>query len=195
MSDSEKRPIGGDFEQNGYESEPKNGGENLNGGNGYTNGNLNGEEFFGEQNQNSNGGNYFGNDFSNGSGNGYSQNGYGGYNPNFNGYNYGNDFIDPKDEKKGLGIASMILGIISVVCCCLDGYPLVCAVIAIVFSALRMKVKADGFSIAGLVLGIIGVLFNGSVLLLYVTGVLDQIAYEMEQLESVLELIGALIRK
>ena len=60
----------------------------------------------------------------------------------------------------GFGLASMILGIISILCCCLLGAPIVLAITAVVFAILRMTVKPDGFSIAGLVTGIIGMIFN-----------------------------------
>ena len=60
----------------------------------------------------------------------------------------------------GLGIASMVLGIVSVLCCCFFGMPILLSVTAIVFASLRMSKKPDGFSIAGLVTGIVGVVFN-----------------------------------
>ena len=75
-----------------------------------------------------------------------------------------------KKRYKGFGIASMILGIVSVICCCLDGVAIIFAILAIVFSAIRMKVKADGFAIAGLVTGIIGAIFKIVMLLLVILG-------------------------
>lgn len=65
----------------------------------------------------------------------------------------------PKKQNNGFAIASMVLGIISVLCCCIDYVSIVIAVIAIVFFAVDRKTngKSSGMAIAGLVLGIFGI--------------------------------------
>lgn len=62
----------------------------------------------------------------------------------------------------GFAIASMVLGIISIVCCCISYFALVCAVAAIVFFIVDYKInkKASGMAIAGLICGIFGVLIG-----------------------------------
>ena len=52
------------------------------------------------------------------------------------------------EEKKGLSIASMVLGIVSLVLCCIVYISVPCALLA-------MKKGGKGMAIAGLVLGII----------------------------------------
>lgn len=64
------------------------------------------------------------------------------------------------EEKKSaaFSVASLVLGILSLVCCCLFPVAGVCAVLAIVFAFIsRSRLgQLDGMSIAGLVCGIIG---------------------------------------
>lgn len=60
-----------------------------------------------------------------------------------------------KTESKGLSIASMVLGIISVVLCCFAYISIPCAILAIIFGIVGMKKGGKGMGIAGLVLGII----------------------------------------
>lgn len=76
-------------------------------------------------------------------------------------------FADQKNEKtgKGLAITSMVFGILSVVsfCCCCFLPPISIAfgVVAIVLAIIYSKKagKLDGMALAGLILGIIGVVF------------------------------------
>ncbi len=72
-----------------------------------------------------------------------------------------------KKPKNGYAIASLVLGIVSVLsccCCCTSGMGLivmgVCAILAIVFAFVSKKNSAgkmDGKAIAGLVLGIVAI--------------------------------------
>ncbi len=62
-----------------------------------------------------------------------------------------------KTESKGLSIASMVLGIISVVLCCFAYISIPCAILAIIFGIVGMKKGGKGMGIAGLVLGIIAI--------------------------------------
>ena len=90
-----------------------------------------------------------------------------------------------------LGIVSMILGIVSITCCCLFGAPIVLAITALVFAILRMSVSPDGFSIAGLVTGIIGLIFNALMLVFVFSG---EAEIDIEGIESMLESIDDAIR-
>ncbi|MBQ7046962.1 MAG: hypothetical protein IJN85_04385 [Oscillospiraceae bacterium] len=58
----------------------------------------------------------------------------------------------------GLGVASMVLGILSFVVCFLVGYVnIACAILAVILGAIAVKKggKGKGMGIAGLVLGIV----------------------------------------
>ena len=94
------------------------------------------------------------------------------------------EFNQPKGKFYGFGIASMILGIISITCCCVFGAPILFAILAVVFAIITMSKGANGFAIAGLVTGCIGVILNGIVLMIIFGGGLD---IYLEELESVLE--------
>ncbi len=124
----------------------------------------------------------------NGQNNGFPQSEQNYYNGYTGGYYDGQQGLNESfpGDRKGFGIASMVLGIVSVVCCCIDGLPILLAILAIIFAALRMKIKSDGFAIAGLVLGIVGVLFNGLMVFLLMTGIADMY---IEQIESTMQAI------
>lgn len=62
-----------------------------------------------------------------------------------------------QDENKGFSIASMVLGIISIVLFCIWYLSIPCAILAIIFGIVGMKKGGKGMAIAGLVLGIIAV--------------------------------------
>ena len=59
------------------------------------------------------------------------------------------------EEKKGMSIASMVLGIVGLLV-----FALPCGILAIIFSILGKKKGGKGFATAGLVLGIIDVIFG-----------------------------------
>lgn len=59
------------------------------------------------------------------------------------------------NESKGLSIASMVLGIVSVVMLCLYYISIPCAILAIIFAIVGRKKGGKGMATAGLVLGII----------------------------------------
>ena len=62
-------------------------------------------------------------------------------------------------DKNGMAVASLVLGIIAVCCCCVSGLSLVLGILAIVFSILSRKNPAkSGLGTAGLVLGIISII-------------------------------------
>lgn len=60
------------------------------------------------------------------------------------------------EEKKGLSIASMVLGIVSIVLCCIYYISIPSSILAIIFGAIGMKKGGKGMAIAGIVCGIIG---------------------------------------
>lgn len=83
----------------------------------------------------------------------------------------------------GWSVASMVCGILSVICCCLGYAGLVLGVLAIVFAVISRKNLGyfDGMAIAGLVLGIIGLVLG--VALIVASYAIDPAIYE-EYLEE-----------
>ena len=63
----------------------------------------------------------------------------------------------PEKDRKGLALASMILGIVSIVLFFIKFISIPCGILAIVFSALSLKSSKKGFAITGLTTGIIGI--------------------------------------
>ena len=62
-----------------------------------------------------------------------------------------------KKKSKGFSIASMVLGIISLVLLCIWYISLPCSILAIIFSIVGMKKGGKGMAIAGLVTGIVAI--------------------------------------
>ncbi len=73
-------------------------------------------------------------------------------------------------ESKGLSIASMVLGIISVVLFCIWYISIPCAILAIIFGVVGMKKDGKGMAIAGLVLGIVALAILLMIYLLAIAG-------------------------
>lgn len=76
-------------------------------------------------------------------------------------------------EKKGFSITSMVLGIVSIVFCCVTYISVPCAILAIIFGVIGKKRGAKGMATAGFVLGIVtlslGVLFMLSIFSIVMT--------------------------
>ena len=64
-----------------------------------------------------------------------------------------------KEESKGMSIAALILGIVSLVMLCIWYISIPCSILAIIFGILGRKKGGKGMGTAGLVLGIITVAF------------------------------------
>lgn len=60
-------------------------------------------------------------------------------------------------EQKGLSIAAMVLGIVSVALFCLWYLSIPCAILAIIFGVIGGKKGGKGMAKAGLILGIIAI--------------------------------------
>ena len=87
---------------------------------------------------------------------------------------------DSKDDKKGLCIASMVLGIISIVLFCIWYISVPCSILAIIFGILGMNSSFKGMAIAGIITGALGILFTivifvGAFLLGVTIGILENI--------------------
>ena len=90
----------------------------------------------------------------------------------FNGYT-GQDYAfetlmrNGRPKTFGWSVASMVMGIISVVCCALGWTGLILGAAAIAFSIISRRKLGyfDGMSVAGLILGIFGFVFGVSLLI------------------------------
>ena len=72
---------------------------------------------------------------------------------------------EPLKDKKGLAIASMVLGIIALVLFCIWYISIPCAILALVFGILSLKSSNRGMAIAGISTGAVGFVL---MILLYV---------------------------
>lgn len=68
-------------------------------------------------------------------------------------------------EKRGLSIASMVLGIVACTFCCNVIIAIPCGVLAIVFGVIQLKKNKDNMAKAGLVTGIVGLSIPGVIVL------------------------------
>lgn len=87
----------------------------------------------------------------------------------YNGY----QTVPPNNEGIGFGITSLVLGIISLISCCiLPVIGVIPSIAAIIFGILGLKYpSAKGMSIAGIVLGSIGAVLCGGLFLIVMLGI------------------------
>ena len=68
---------------------------------------------------------------------------------------------DELQEKKGMAVASLVLGILGVLCCCIPALGPVLSIIGVVLGIISIrKMTNKGLAIAGLVVSSIGVLMG-----------------------------------
>lgn len=95
----------------------------------------------------------------------------------------------PQQEgSKGFAIAGMVLGIISIVCCCSWYIGGICGIVGLVLSiiALVKKLPGRGMAIAGVICSVIGLLFVVCVLLAMALYIPDGV-HNSEELQRYLE--------
>ncbi len=82
--------------------------------------------------------------------------------PKENRYTYEAIKHDDKPKTRAYSIVSLILGIVSIFCCCSGFMPIICGILAIVFASIAKSHLGyfDGLALAGLILGIFGLLFG-----------------------------------
>ena len=94
-------------------------------------------------------------------------------------YNKYDTYVPEENKKEGskaFSIASMVLGILSIImCCCIEYISIILGVLAIVFYAIDKKNngKSNGMAVAGLVCGIVGVSISALSIIIAISGVLD----------------------
>lgn len=136
--------------QNGYQNPYQSGSGNQNG---YQNPYQSGSD-----NQNG-----YQNPYQSGSGNSgsyqspYQNRNPGGYSNDYN--TYYNEV--PRKNGKGLAIASMVLGILSItVCCCIPVINLIFAIVALVLGIISQKNNPNGMALAGIITAAFGLIFG-----------------------------------
>ncbi len=75
--------------------------------------------------------------------------------------NFSNNMAQPPQGGSGMAIASMVLGIVSLVLsCCIPYVPFICALIGVILAAVSLskKLPGKGMAIAGLVCSIISLI-------------------------------------
>ena len=97
--------------------------------------------------------------------------------------------MDGVPRSRGWSVASLVLGILSIVCCCVEYGGLIMGILAIVFSIISRRNLGyfDGMAIAGLITGMIGAVFGIAMLALglYLNANPEILESYMEYLESI----------
>ena len=93
------------------------------------------------------------------------QNGYENYNED---YAYNTVMSNGKPKTRLWSVLSLVLGILSVVCCCIGWTGIVYGALSIIFAVISRNRLGyfDGMAIAGLVLAVFGMVFGITVLIL-----------------------------
>lgn len=92
-------------------------------------------------------------------------------------------------ESKGMSIASLVLGIVSVVLFCYTYISIPCAILAIIFGILGKKKGGKGMAKAGLILGIIAMALIVFIWILAAAGfaamgsMLNDLSYELNNIQ------------
>lgn len=74
------------------------------------------------------------------------------------------------DQQTGMGITSMILGILSIPTIFCYGFGIILGILAIIFGILSLKTAGRGMGIAGICTAIFAFLIFGGLILLYIVG-------------------------
>lgn len=100
--------------------------------------------------------------------------------------------IEPKSRSKAWSVAALIVSIASVMCCCFGWFGFVAGVLGIIFAVVSRKTLGyfDGLSVTSIIISIFGVVF--SVLILYVSYILENDPEFMELYEEFLRELEAL---
>lgn len=77
---------------------------------------------------------------------------------------------------KGLAIASMVLGIVSLVCCCCGGFiSLILAITGLILGIISQSRGSSGYAIAGIITSAFGIVFGIIGVVIAVSGIFDDI--------------------
>lgn len=100
-------------------------------------------------------------------------------------------YVQPpqNQENQGFAIASMVLGIISLVCCCLGNISLIMAIVSIVFGVITLvkKKPGRGMAIAGIICSSISVVIYIALLIIGLAVGASLSPSDIEELEQYLK--------
>ena len=87
--------------------------------------------------------------------------------------------MPPQEGSKGMSIAGMVLGIVSIVCCGLIG--IICGIVGVILSGVALKNNQPGrnMAIAGAVCSIVGIVSGIIWLVFYSASLLPMINYRL----------------
>ena len=77
-----------------------------------------------------------------------------------------------KEDKKGFCIASLVLGIVTLIFFCIWYISIPCGILAIIFGILGIKSTGKGMAVAGLTTGTIGLVISIIILVLVTVGIM-----------------------
>lgn len=105
--------------------------------------------------------------------------------------------VEDKNKTRAWSVAALVLGIVSILCCCLWYFGLVAGILAILFTVISRKTLGyfDGLSIGGLITAIFGIIFSGlmgigTLMLLNNPEYMETYEQLMEEYEKALEAGG-----
>lgn len=84
---------------------------------------------------------------------------------------YSNVVSEPAEFSTGFGIASLVMGILSILTCCCCGLGILMSILGIIFGCIQPKDefgKKPGIAVAGIATSIIGILSGVLILVLFV---------------------------
>lgn len=99
----------------------------------------------------------------------------------------GEELMPQKNTRRGWSVAAFILSIFSVLCCCLPSLSVALGVISVIFLILSRKSLGyfDGFSIAALIMGVFGIVFGVSTMIVLsnpaIKSIMEEILKESQQ--------------
>ena len=103
----------------------------------------------------------------NGNPNGYQNSYQGEISSTYSNNNY-NQYNAPYKKGKGLAIASMVLGIVSLTIGCCSGIGFICALLGFIFGIIAQKKNRCGMAVAGIITSVFGMLWGLIIILLMV---------------------------
>ena len=90
-----------------------------------------------------------------------------------------------ENNKKGLCIASLVLGLVALLLWCLWYVAIPCGILAIIFGIAGLKSPNKGMAITGLITGIIGIIITGIIVfVLFMIGVTEGFSEALDKNHS-----------
>jgi hypothetical protein len=75
-------------------------------------------------------------------------------------------------DRKGFATASLVLGIVGILCCCFSWVATIPGILAIIFGALGTKSSKKGMAIAGIICGAVAIIL-GIFMLIFLVSIIE----------------------